>query len=202
MTHVPDPDLQSLQETVEVGLARSQEGLSGFLGTSVQLEGGRSKLVRVLEVPSLLDDPDQVVLGIYVGFHGDMSGHGLLLFDEASARWMGDLLLGNPPDTAALGDPLMMSALLELGNVTVGSFLNGVADRFGSTIHPFVPCVSHDMVGAILAYIAAALSVDMDLAVVIQTRFTFPDNADVTGYLLLLPDKESLQLLLNAPVTR
>lgn len=202
MTDVPGHDLRALQETVDVGLLRSQEGLSGFLGTPVQLIGCRSDLVRVLEVPTLLEDPDRVVLGIYVGFHGDMSGHGLLLFDETSACWLGNRLLGDPPDTCDLGDPLMISAILELGNVTVSGFLNGVADRFGAAIQPFVPCVSHDMIGAILGYIAAALSIDMDFAVAIQTRFNFPDNADISGYLLLLPDRESLQLLLHAPAAR
>lgn len=202
MAQLSDPDLQSLKEVIDLGLIRSQEGLSGLLGAPVQLRGNRGRLVRVLEVPDLLEDPDQVVLGVYVGFHGDMSGHGLLLFDEPSARWLGDRLLGNPPDTAVLGDPLMMSALLELGNVTVSSFLNGVADRFGSNIQPFAPCLAHDMVGAILGYIAAALSLEMDLAVVIHTRFAFPDNDNVNGYLLLLPDRKSLKLLLDAPVTR
>lgn len=183
---------------MELGLTRAQEGLSGLLGVPVRLRGNMSKLVRVLEVPGLLDEPDQVALGIYVGFQGHMSGHGLLLFDEPSARWLGNLLLGNPRDDAGIDDPLTVSALMELGNVTVSGFLNGVADRFGAAIQPFVPCVAHDMVGAILGYIAAALSVEMDFAVAVHTRFTFPDKDDVAGYLVLLPDQASLNLLLNS----
>lgn len=187
-----------LGPAMDAGLRCCQGGLSELVAARVGIEGSRVGLVPVFDVPKLLDDPDRVVVGIYVGFTGNVCGHGLLIFDEPSARWLLERLVGSAPATSGWDDPFSRSAILELGNVAVSGFLNGLADWFHMAIVPEAPVLACDILEAILSSIAASVSLAADQAVAISTRFVFDDNAGVHGYLLLLPDNDSLNKLLSS----
>ena len=53
----------------------------------------------------------------------------------------------NPPY-----DEMAISALQELGNILAGNYISSLSDFTGLDLHPSVPAVSVDMLGAIISY--------------------------------------------------
>src|SRR5690606_31441759 len=94
-------------------------------------------------------------------------------------------------------EELADSALGELGNVVGSAFLNDLADRFSLRIKPSPPAVGRDMIGALLATLAAALAADerQELPAV---RAQLPGNGngeECNAYLLWIPGHRDLERL-------
>ena len=90
-----------------------------------------------------------------------------------------------------------ISALQELGNVTIGAFMNEIGMHLHEPVHPTVPQAVIEMCGAILD------GVLMDLAAsgeeILAARTVFAENGrKVDGTFLILPRQASLDVLLNA----
>jgi chemotaxis protein CheC len=87
-----------------------------------------------------------------------------------------------------------LSALREVGNVTVGAFLNEVGRHLDAPVHPTVPIAISDMAGAILDGVLADLTTESDELLAARTSFiTRGDTID--GAVLVMPQPSSLQIL-------
>lgn len=198
MNHLGYLIIEAITPAIQAGLDRAQMGLSGLIEANVRIEGVRIEIMPIFDIPGLAGPPDQMVVGIHVGFKGAFCGHGLLMFNEESAAWLAGRLLMTESEDIAFSDQLVRSALLELGNVTVSGFLNGLADWFGLQLQPTTPEIAYDLMAAILNTILASVSAMADSVVSIETTFSFSDNESVGGYLLLLPDNRTLEVLLGS----
>jgi chemotaxis protein CheC len=94
---------------------------------------------------------------VYLGVEPPAAGHVLLALSEPAARDLIDLLLGQAPGTTATLGDLEISALAEAGNVAGSAFLGALADRAGLRLLPRPPAVFHEMFGALLDTLGAAL---------------------------------------------
>lgn len=183
----PQAQLASL---VQAGLARAEAGLSGLLAAPMSIAVDTIHLEPVLGVGRLVATPEAEVVGIYVGFSGDLAGHCLLCLDQGSAAHLAAGLLGDAAAQAELAD----SALLEVGNITVSGLVNGIADRGGWCIHVSPPALGRDMLGALVNTVLAAASLTASELLAVKGRFR-SDAGDISGTILLLPDADSLRLL-------
>jgi len=145
-------------------------------------------------VPGIAGGPAAVVVAVYLGFEGDLTGHLMLLFAEASACRVVELLLEVAPGSLRNLDDLALSALAEAGNVTGSYFLNALSGRTGYKVIPTTPAVITDMAGAILEAVVAELYLAGDEALVVETGF----GGGVTGHFLLMPDQPSMARLIAA----
>ncbi len=193
-------DLTTLLPAIHAGLERCRRGLSGLTGEAVTLTGQGAEVRALGEVPRLVTEREEVVVALYISFHGALAGHCLLVFDRASAAWLSRRLLGDGAgfrDAVTL-DPLAASSLAEMGNVAVSSFLNGMADSLEVAILPSPVQMAVDYLPAILQSLLAALAVSGDAALVVSTRLSFPAGDGVHGYLLLVPDVPGLMAVAAA----
>lgn len=179
---------------IDQGLTDAASGLSVMTTGAVTLEQPHVEFMPLHTVPNVAGGPAAVVVAVYVGITGDVTGHLMLLFTEDSARRVVDILFDNPPGTTAELDPLAMSALAEAANICGSHFLNAISNRAGLTITPTAPAVVVDMAGAILEAVVADLFLGGDEALVVETGF----NADVRGHFLLMPDHDSMARLVAA----
>lgn len=179
---------------VKQGLEDSSRSLSAMTTGGIELKDPHLQFVPLHEVPSIAGGPETVVVAIYVGITGDLSGHVMILFTDESARRVVDMLMECPPGTTMTIDEMAVSALAETGNVCGTSFLNALSDRTGLAIVPTTPCVITDMAGAILQSVAAELYLNGDEVLIINTTF----NDDIPGYFLLMPDQDSMAKLVAA----
>lgn len=189
-----------LADAIALGLRRAEAALADFVGLPARIREKRIALMPVFDVPGVIPDPEAVVVGSYIHFEGGMSGHGMLLFAAPIAEWIGARITGSARPAPPSLDPLIRSALEELGNVVVGNFINGMADRLGIAIMPSVPSFLCDIAGAILNSVAAEICLDLDVAVVVDTEFHLglgcaetrggrAEGDTFSGHLILLPSQ-------------
>jgi len=65
------------------------------------------------------------------------------------------------------------------------------------TLIPSVPVLSFDMAGAVIDYVLIELGEVGDLALMVETEF-FGEEEKIGGQFFLLPDPESLRIILDA----
>lgn len=179
---------------IDQGLQDASRGLSVMTTGAIALDRPRVEFLPLHTVPNVAGGPAAVVVAVYVGIMGDVTGHLMLLFSDESARRVVDILFDNPVNTTRDLDPMGMSALAEAANICGAHFLNAISNRTGLTITPTAPAVVVDMAGAILQVVVADLLLGGDEALVVETGF----NADVRGHFLLMPDQDSMARLVAA----
>lgn len=192
-------DVALLDPVVDEGARGSADGLSVMVGEPIAVDSRGIVSMPLASVVAIGGSPERDVVAVYLGISGDVDGHLVLVFSEAMAFRLSDMLIGLPEGTTVALDELARSALGELGNVTGTSFLNAVGNATGLVLHPSPPIVLADMCGAILDGVVADQAQVSDEALLIQvelTRSGDPGNR-VEGELLVLPTPHSLRRIID-----
>jgi chemotaxis protein CheC len=127
----------------------------------------------------------------------------MLVLRPDAARHLARLLLEGfhvPPDVPRDSldfDEMELSALCEVGNVTIGAFLNEVGRHLDDPVHPTVPVAISDMAGAILDGVLADLTMESDELLAARTSFLSGGQA-IEGAVLVMPQTSSLRILVAA----
>jgi chemotaxis protein CheC len=195
-----------LARTFANGLMRAGLALAEMTGHEIIVASPAVRRCSPADVIAMAGGPDTVVVGIYLGISGSLSGHALLMLPPEGARRLARILIegiAQPADgDEGAGDPLVfdpleMSALQEVGNVTISAFLNELGMHLHEPVLPSVPQAIVEMAGAILDAVLVDLSLDADQ--VLAARAAFIEGYDaIEGTLLVLPRPESLGALLEA----
>ena len=195
-----------LARTFAQGLMRAGLALAEMTGHEIIVAAPDVRRCSPADVIAMAGGPDKVVVGIYVGISGSLSGHALLMLPPDGARRLARILLegiaepadkGAPPRDPFVLDALEISALQEVGNVTISAFLNELGMHLHEPVLPSVPQAIVEMAGAILDAVLVDLSLDANQ--VLSARAAFIEGYDaIEGTLLVLPRPESLAVLLEA----
>jgi len=86
------------------------------------------------------------------------------------------------------------SALLEVGNIMISSFLGATSDLLGIMMLPSPPFLVIDIAHAIIESLIAQRGLDVDDVVVFQVRLASDDNT-ISGNILIFLDEPSLRRL-------
>jgi len=190
----PDPFLvDGLREMGNIGAAHATTALSALINEDIVVEVSEHYFCPTCKLPEVLDDPEQRVVGVFLETHGAGTGGIMLMFSLDMATALVDMLLSRPHSVREL-DELDRDAICEVGNICASAYLNAVAKFCGLTIVPSPPGVAVDMLHAILQYPAAMAEAESDELMVIKTQFVY-DDAVCFGFMLYLPDRETIRLL-------
>ncbi|MHB8959145.1 MAG: hypothetical protein ACYDAN_05925 [Candidatus Limnocylindrales bacterium] len=200
------PASEALERTFERAMGAAGRALAEMSGQAVQVVATEVARTSARSVVDAAGGAGTVVVGIYLGITGSVDGHALLILRPDGARQLAGLLLEgfvapHVADLDEMGEPrldeLELSALCEVGNVTVGAFLNEVGRHLEQPVVVTVPAAVSDMAGAILDAVLADLTTDADE--VLAARTSFINNGDtIEGAVLVLPRQASLVALATA----
>ncbi|MDA8442117.1 MAG: chemotaxis protein CheC, partial [Peptococcaceae bacterium] len=178
----------ALREITNIGAGHAATALSQLLGTSISLN------VPVVNVASFqninLTDFNQnnEIVAVYLKVTEGITGKALFLFDPKSAERIATLLHAMPDSQELVSSDIALSALKEVGNILLGSFLAALAEFFGLKFNVSVPAIAVDMTGAIFDGVMLDGEFSDDW-VVIETKF---DGNHICGTMVFLPDNNSL----------
>jgi chemotaxis protein CheC len=193
----------ALERTFERAMGAAGRALADMSGQEIQVvatEVARTTSLRIIES---VGGADRLVVGVYLGITGSLNGHAMLVLQPAGARRLAALLLDGfavptPVSADSLEfDEMEVSALQEVGNVTIGAFLNEVGRHLDEPVHPTVPVAIADMAGAILDGVLADLTMDSDELLAAHTSF-INNGETIEGAVLVMPHRASLQVLTAA----
>lgn len=198
--HLSAGQRDTLKEISNIGMGHAATALSRLLGKTVMLKVPRVSVTEFAQVPELLGGPEQLVAGVTLRIDGDIGGSMLLIFPETCAAQLLESLLGPRGDLDGL-DALGASALKEVGNILASAYLSTLSDLLGLALRPSVPALACDMAGAVVDHLLIDLGRSGDVALMIETEFHSLDltGPPITGHFFLLPDPDSLSLLLRIP---
>lgn len=188
-------DLDHMRGVVSRGFENAARGLSIMVEKDIRVVSPSLKVVPIERVPEVIGKPEEEVLAMYLGVSGDTGGHILLILSLRAAEELVVMLMGPRESGSPLGD-VELSALGEVANVTGSVFLNALASATGLSLLPSPPGIVIDMAGAVLDGPLLAMAMSMEEALIIDTRFE-DDDRHIGGLFLMLPDAESLRLILE-----
>ncbi|WP_231036570.1 chemotaxis protein CheC [Pectinatus sottacetonis] len=197
MLNLSAMQLDAIREIGNVGAGNSATALSQLINKKIDMDVPSVSVVPLADVPELVGGPDTMVAGIFLRVYGKAPGSVLFLMPKESAFYLVEHLLGEPKNSDGELDEMDQSALMEIGNILAGAYLNALSYYTKLTLLPSIPAMAVDMAGAILNVVIVQLGQMGDHALVIETQFLSEDDG-INGHFFLIPDSGSLQTILNA----
>jgi len=189
--------LDALREVGNVGAGNAATALSQIISRKIDMTVPEVAILPLGDVPDVVGGPDAMVAGVYLRVFGPAPGSILFLLPRESAFYLVDMLMGRERGHTRSLNSMDESALMEIGNILAGAYLNALSYFTRFTLLPSIPALAMDMAGAILSVILIQIGQMGDHALVIETEFTTESNG-VKGHFFLIPDPGSLSTILAA----
>lgn len=189
--------LDALREIGNVGAGNSATALSQVINKRIDMNVPKVALVPLDTVPDMVGGPDMIVVGVFLRVYGKAPGNILFLLPQKSAFYLVDTLMGREHGTTQKLDFMDESALMEIGNILSGAYLNAFFTFTHISMLPSIPALAMDMAGAILNVVLVQLGQMGDHALVIETEFLAEDDG-INGHFFLVPDPGSLGTMIEA----
>lgn len=189
--------LDALREIGNVGAGNAATALSQLINKKIDMTVPEVAILPLGEVPEVVGGPDSMVAGVFLRVYGLAPGSILFLLPRDSAFYLVDMLMGRQAGTTTALTSIDESALMEIGNILAGAYLNALSYFTKMNLLPSIPALAIDMAGAILSVILIQLGQMGDHALVIETEFT-TEHEGVNGHFFLIPDPGSLNTILDA----
>lgn len=189
--------LDALREVSNMGAGHAATALSQMTNTRIMINVPRLQVTPLEDVPEIMGNADEVVAAVLMHMLGDLTGRTLLIFPRNAAMRLAEILLHRPSGSAQVFGELEQSAIKEAGNILSAAYMNALSDFMGLMLLPSVPSLVIDLCGAVLTTAYTNFGHERDFVFCIQTEFQMDSEEVVQGQFLLLPDVESLEIILQ-----
>ena len=189
---VSETYLDVLKEIGNIGAGNAMTALSQMLNCKVDMKVPQVKLLDFNEVGALMGGEEQVMVGVFLGVEGDITGSMMFLVEQGSAKHLLHKIMVQQEGFSEIE----FSAMQEIGNIITGAYLNSLSMLTNLTIIPTPPSLTLDMAGAILSVPAIEFGTLGDKILLIQSQFY--DEVEIDGYFILVPDIESYPKILTS----
>ena len=189
-------ELDTIREIGSIGTGNAATALSSMLGCEVRISMPEVRIMGYNEAIDWIGGPEAITAGVLVHMSGELNGIMLsvqqLEFVNLVLERMMDRTVEHYEDLTELD----RSALVEVGNIMISTFINALSGLAEITTHLTVPAFAVDMQGAILAVPMAEFGGQSDYIMTIGGTFIC-DGKEAPCRLLLSPDIRSLNFLLK-----
>ena len=181
---VSETYLDVLKEIGNIGAGNAMTALSQMLNCKVDMKVPQVKLLDFNEVGAMMGGEEQVMVGVFLGVEGDITGSMMFLVEQGSAKHLLHKIMGDMVQQEGFSE-IEFSAMQESGNIITGAYLNSLSMMTNLTIIPTPPSLTLDMAGAILSVPAIEFGTLGDKILLMLTQFRYV--VDLNGYFILLP---------------
>ena len=189
-------EIDTLREIGSIGTGNAATALSQMLGRSVRITLPEVRIMGYNEAIEWIGGPEAITAGVLVRISGQMNGIMLAVQSLEFVNLVLDSTLEQQIESYEQLEELERSALIEVGNIMISTFINALSGLADITLELTVPSISVDMQGAILAVPMAEYGGQTDYLMTIGGNFVC-DGREVPCRLLLSPDIRSLNFLLR-----
>ena len=188
--------LDALREIGNIGSGHAATALSTLLQRRIEMSVPEVWAIPFEQVSALVGQLDTPQAVIYVKVEGSAPGKAVFFFPVESAEIIVQALFSSNDPMDIYADEMTQSALREIGNILVSSFLIALTQFSGIPLQPSVPALAVDMIGASLDAIFLEEGVLDDTVLFIDTQLS--GIPKIEGQFMFLPDDGSLKKLLGA----
>lgn len=189
-------ELDALKEIGSIGTGNAATALSSMIGKQVRIEVPEVRIMGYNEAIEWIGGPEEITAGVLVKIGGQISG---IMLSVQQLDFV-NLVLGSMLDKCVEDydelHEMECSALIEVGNIMISTFINALSGLAGINIELTVPAFTVDMQGAIMAVPMAEYGGQSDYIMTIGGDFVC-EGKKTPCRLLLSPEIRSLNYLLG-----
>ncbi len=188
--------LDVMKEIGSIGTSHAATSLSKMLQKEIRISIPQVRVLGYDEAVDQIGDVESLASATLVKMTGDVDGLMLFLFNLDFANTVLDRVIGESYHGFEEMDQLAYSALTEIGNIIICSYINAFSQLVNVDIDLSVPSATVNMLGAILTVPIAEYGYDTDKLMYCNADFVM-DGKQLSAWLLMLPDIPSLNNILE-----
>ena len=189
-------ELDVMREIGSIGTSHAATSLSKMLHKEIRITIPQVNILGYEEAVDRIGDMEQIVAATLVKMSGDVDGLMLFLFNLDFANTVLEKMIGESYKGFEEMDELARSALTEIGNIIICSYINAFSQLVNVDIELSVPSATMNMLGAILTVPIAEYGYETDKLMYCNADFVM-DGKQLSDWLLMLPDIRSLNDILD-----
>lgn len=189
-------ELDTLREIGSIGTGNAATALSQMMNRPVRITLPEVRIMGYNEAIEWIGGPEEVTAGVLVKMSGDVGGIMLSVQKLELVNIVLETMLGESVSSYEGLNELARSAMIEIGNIMISTFINAMSGLADLHIKLTVPAFAVDMQGAILTVPMAEYGGMSDYLMAIGGNFVC-DGKEVPCHVLLSPDLRSLDFLLR-----
>lgn len=191
-------ELDFFREMENIGVSHAATALSVMLDRNISIRIPKVQFCTYNNICDILSGPENIVAGLLVGISIDLDGYVLLVLDKEDAYSLTKTLLdgmdcGESSDNFS---EMQTSALKEVGNILIGSYITAISELTGLMINVSTPDLVFDMAGAVMNLLATTYGEYSDAVLFLETEF-IDKLSSIKGHFFLIPDTESYNRLIK-----
>lgn len=188
--------IDAIREATSIGAGNAATALSSVIDKRVAIEVPKVSILDFNDALQILGGPETIVSGIMVKLSGEINGIMLYIQQlDFINLILGSVLQQDVKDYNELTE-MESSALIEIGNIIICSYMNAISSLANIDISLSVPSMCVNMAGAVLSVPMVEYGYETDKMMTLEGSFVC-DGYRVQSKLLLVPDVASLKYLLR-----
>ena len=189
-------EIDTLREIGSIGTGNAATALSQLLQKEVRITMPEVRIMGYNEAIEWIGGAEEITAGVLVRLGGEINGIMLSVQQLDFVNLVLESMLDRGVQDYMGLHEMECSALIEVGNIMISTFINALCGLAGISINLTVPAFTVDMQGAIMTVPMAEFGGQSDYIMTIGGNFVC-DNKQVPCRLLLSPDVHSLNFLLR-----
>ena len=189
-------EIDTLREIGSIGTGNAATALSQLLQREVRITMPEVRIMGYNEAIEWIGGAEEITAGVLMRLGGEINGIMLSVQQIDFVNLVLEGILGHGVKDYMELHEMECSALIEVGNIMISTFINALSGLAEIGINLTVPAFTVDMQGAIMTVPMAEYGGQSDYIMTIGGNFVC-DNKQVPCRLLLSPDVRSLNFLLR-----
>lgn len=189
-------ELDTLKEIGSIGTGNAATALSALIGEQIRIRIPEVRIMGYNEAIEWIGGPEEITAGVMVKMSGQLNGIMLSVQKLDFVNLVLEHMLGKGVTNYYGLHEMETSALIEVGNIMISTFITALSSLANMEIDLTVPAFTVDMQGAIMTVPMAEYGGQSDYIMTIGGNFVC-NGKEVPCRLLLSPDIRSLNILLR-----
>lgn len=178
-----------LRELGNIGAGNATTALSVLLHSNLRMEIPLVKVLEFNEISDVVGGPDTIVAAVLTHFMGAVTGMTLFILELEEAKNLSATMLSKESGSDMAFDELEQSAIKEVGNILMSSYINSISTMTGLELRIDPPAMCVDMAGAVLSLPISELGQVGDTALIIDSKF-LDNERPINGFLMFVTAEE------------
>ncbi|MEG2081663.1 MAG: chemotaxis protein CheC [Oscillospiraceae bacterium] len=189
-------EIDMLKEIGSIGAGNAATALSNTITQKITISVPEVKILDYNEAIAYIGPPELTVMGELVKLSGEIDATMLYLQKMDFVNLILKSMLSKTIESFEELDEMDMSALTEIGNIIISSYVNAISTLTGIEIDLSVPATAVDMLASMATIPMIEYGYQNNTIMIIDVNFKC-DGLTMPSNLILVPDIQSLNYLMK-----
>lgn len=189
-------EMDAIREIGSIGTGKAATALSSVLGGEVKMTIPAVHILGYNEALHKLGEPEEIVAAVLKKMSGEINGIMLFILKLDFINVVLRKLLGREVQDYRDLNVIEMSAMEEIGNIIISSYISALSSLTDVEIQLSVPDIAVNMLGGILSVPMVEFGYETDKLMIINGKFIVGGKV-LNSDILMLPDINSLNFLME-----